>query len=107
MTDGLRIESVPFRDHYLAVYRRPGRPDEILDGDDGKPRRFPSATAAIAAAKLALTFVRSTREPKVEDLLGTATWHEDRAATAVSQQLDALGGIVVRGRLIPVERRRR
>ncbi|TGR14166.1 hypothetical protein EN845_34955, partial [Mesorhizobium sp. M8A.F.Ca.ET.202.01.1.1] len=54
MTDETRIEALPFGNHYFAVLRRPGQPDDILDGPDGKPKRFETAYAAIQAGKATL-----------------------------------------------------
>jgi hypothetical protein len=54
MTDEIRVEALPFADHYLAVFRQAGKVDTILDGPDGKPRRFETAYAAIAAGKATL-----------------------------------------------------
>ena len=47
----IRFEALPFGAHYFAVLRQPSRPDEILDGPDGKPLKFDSAYAAIQAGK--------------------------------------------------------
>ncbi|TGT72923.1 hypothetical protein EN802_13675 [bacterium M00.F.Ca.ET.159.01.1.1] len=55
MTDETRVEALPFGDCYFAVLHRPGRPDDILDGPDGKPRRFETAFAAVEAGKAVLT----------------------------------------------------
>lgn len=107
MSDDLCIVSMPLRDYYVAVYRKAGQPDRILDGDDGKPRQFPSATAAISAGRLALVFNRPSLQPSEEGMLGVGTWHEDRAASVAAGQIEALGGIIVNGRVVPVERRRR
>lgn len=100
-----RIEAISFGAYYCAAYRRDGCPDVLLDGADGRPERFPSATAAIKAAELALHF----KPPVVadDDLLGARRFHEVRAAAEVALQIDTLGGIVVDGRVIPVEVRRR
>ncbi|TIU02317.1 MAG: hypothetical protein E5W43_00810 [Mesorhizobium sp.] len=54
MTDEIRVEALPFGDHYFAVVRRPGKPDDIIDGPDGKPKRFDTAYAAIRAGKALL-----------------------------------------------------
>jgi hypothetical protein len=101
----LRIEAIGFPDHYCPVYRRDGSPDIMLDGPDGRPRRFTSAFAAINAAKLELVVSPRAADP-VPDI-GSDRWHLDRAAEAAAEQIEALGGIVVSGRIIPVERRRR
>lgn len=54
MSDDIRVEALPFGDHYFAVLRQAGKPDDILDGPDGKPRRFETAYAAIQAGKAKL-----------------------------------------------------
>lgn len=103
----LRVEAVGFPDHYCAVYRRDGCPDIMLDGPDGRPRRFPSAYSAIAAARAELLADRSSASPTDQELFGADRWHIERAATVAADQLAVLGGVVVDGRVIPVERRRR
>ncbi|TGP28219.1 hypothetical protein EN875_032190 [Mesorhizobium sp. M2D.F.Ca.ET.232.01.1.1] len=79
MSDDIRVEALPFGTHYFAVLRQPGKPDEILDGPDGKPRRFDTAYAAISAGKAGLvpearglqcaakTFVRDRRRELDEE----------------------------------------
>lgn len=101
----LRIEAIGFGAYYCAAYRRDGCPDVLLDGADGKPQRFASATAAIKAAELALHF--RPEQPVDADVLGARRFHEDRAAAEAALQIEALGGVVVDGRIVPVEVRRR
>lgn len=101
----LRIEAIGFGAYYCAAYRRDGSPDVLLDGADGRPERFPSATAAVKAAELALHFKPAA--PAVGDLLGAKRFHEVRAAAEAALQIEALGGVVVDGRVVPVEVRRR
>ncbi|TIM09155.1 hypothetical protein [Mesorhizobium sp.] len=103
--NGTRIEAISFGSYYCAAYRRDGSPDVLLDGADGKPERFPSATAAIKAAELALHFKPAT--PADEDILGARRFHEVRAAAEAALQIDTLGGVVVDGRVVPVEVRKR
>jgi len=100
-----RVEAISFGSYYCAAYRRDGHPDILLDDASGKPERFPSATAAVKAAKLARHFKPAA--PVDEDLLGARRFHEVRAAAEVSLQIETLGGVVVDGRLVPVEVRRR
>jgi len=50
----IRVEALSFGAYYVAVLRRPGEPDEIIDGPDGKPLRFDSASEAIRAGKAKL-----------------------------------------------------
>ncbi|ESY89035.1 hypothetical protein X739_00630 [Mesorhizobium sp. LNHC220B00] len=102
---GTRIEAISFGAYYCAAYRQDGAPDILLDGADGRPERFASATAAIKAAEMALHF-----KPVVladEDLLGARHHHEVRAAAEAALQIEALGGVVIDGRVVPVEVRRR
>lgn len=102
----IRIEAIGFGSYYCAAYRRDGVPDVLLDDADGKPERFASATAAIKAAELALHFSRPV-EVSDEDILGARRFHEDRAAAEAALQIEALGGVVIDGRVVPVEVRRR
>jgi hypothetical protein len=51
MSEEVRVESLSFGSYYCAVIRRPGKPDELLDGVDGRPIRYPSASAAIRAGR--------------------------------------------------------
>ncbi|MES0168227.1 hypothetical protein NKJ87_19930 [Mesorhizobium sp. M0027] len=101
----MRIEAIGFGSYYCAAYRRNGCPDVLLDGADGRPERFPSATAAVKAAELALHFKPAVSAD--EDVLGALRFHEVRAAAEVALQINTLGGVVVDGRVIPVEVRRR
>lgn len=100
-----RIEAIGFGAYYCAAYRRDGAPDVLLDDADGRPQRFTSATAAIKAAEIALHFKPAA--PTDEDILGARHFHEARAAAEVALQIEALGGVVVDGRIVPVEVRRR
>ncbi|RUV23457.1 MULTISPECIES: hypothetical protein [unclassified Mesorhizobium] len=50
----IRVEALSFGAYYLAVLRQEGQPDDILDGPDGKPQRFDSASHAIRAGKARL-----------------------------------------------------
>ncbi|TIR34554.1 MAG: hypothetical protein E5X35_07525 [Mesorhizobium sp.] len=109
---GTRIEAISFGAYYCAAYRRDGAPDVLLDGADGKPERFPSATAAIKAAELALHFKAVVPGEGAEltfakAALGAEQFHERRAAQEAALQIEMLGGVVVDGRVVPVEVRRR
>lgn len=73
----LRVEALPFDDIYLAVLHRPGVPDEILDGPDGKPRRFSSAGEAHRAGNEALGLVTSAGGDR--DPLGVEAWRQQRS----------------------------
>lgn len=102
---GTRIEAISFGAYYCAAYRSEGCPDVLLDGADGKPERFPSATAAVKAAELALHFKPVV--PVDENDLGARQFHEVRAAADAALQIETLGGVVIDGRVVPVEVRRR
>lgn len=72
MSDEIRVEALPFGNYYFAVLHRPGKPDDILDGPDGKPMRFSSAYAAIQAGK-------ATLAPPANSLAAAAkTFRKDR-----------------------------
>ncbi|TPL40676.1 hypothetical protein [Mesorhizobium sp. B2-4-6] len=105
MTDETRVEAIAIGSHYVAAYRRTGQPDQLLDGADGKPQRFASASDAIRAARGALVFRRPAEI--VGDILGADRHHEVRAAREVELQLDTFGGVVIDGRVVPVEVRRK
>ncbi len=47
----MRVSALPFGSGYFAVIHRAGSPDEIMDGPDGRPRLFGTATEAIGAGK--------------------------------------------------------
>ena len=88
-------------DAYFAVYRQDGVPDRVLDGADGRPRRFASATAAINAGRLELLIPgRAEQSPAASD------WHVRRLSQEAETQIDTFGGVIIRGRVVPVERRR-
>ncbi len=65
MNTDIRVEAVCFGAHYCAVFREDGRPDQLLDGPDGKPLKFTSAFDAIMAGKRA-------RQPRAEALAAEA-----------------------------------
>jgi hypothetical protein len=102
---GARIEAVAIGPYYVAAYRREGCADVLLDGPDGKPERFASAFDAVKAAKLALVFKPTVIEREHD--LGARHHHEVRAAQHAALQIETLGGVVVDGRVVPVEVRRR
>lgn len=72
MTDETRVEALPFGNHYFAVLRRPGEPDDIIDDTDGKPKRFDTAYAAIRAGKALLAPEAKTLE------ISSKTFRHDR-----------------------------
>ncbi|WP_018428235.1 hypothetical protein [Hoeflea sp. 108] len=79
---------------------------------DGAPVECDTAGQAIEAAKECVRrilnpTIYSERTAVVEDVLGVAAWHEQRAARAANDQEAVLGAIVVKGRQVKIERRRR
>jgi len=50
----IRVEALSFGSYYVAVFRQDGQSDETLDGPNGKPQRFGSASDAIRAGKAKL-----------------------------------------------------
>lgn len=91
MSEEIRVEALPFGDHYFAVLHRPGKPDDILDGPDGKPIRFPSAYAAVQAGK-------ATLAPAANSLAAAAkTFRKDRTRVA-DEERDRVFAYFERGR---------
>lgn len=93
---------------YYATYKRYlEEPFTLVPGK----KVHPTAGQAIAAAKAFLIKserpIRAERAtPANDDPLGVAAWHEERAASRVADQEQALGAIIVRRRQIKVERRK-
>lgn len=109
MTDGFlpEFKIMPAKGGgYLALYRLfEGKPFVIIPGGARE-----SATKALNAAK---EYVRAKLNPPIRcekaeptAALGVADWHEQRAARQAEQQEQALGGVIVKGRTVVVERRR-
>lgn len=71
-----------------------------------------SVSAAVNAAK---AYVREKLNPPIRvqhadivtDVLGVDAWHQERAEQRARDQEQVLGAIVVKGRQVKVERRRR
>jgi hypothetical protein len=109
MTDGFlpEFKIMPAKGGgYLAMYRLfEGKPFVIIPGGS-----WESATKALKAGK---EYVRAKLNPPIRaekaeaDTLGRAQWHEQRAARQAEQQEQALGGVIVKGRTVVVERRAR
>jgi len=68
-----RADILIIGDHHFAVVKEAGKPDVILDGEDGRPRPYPTAYAALSAAKRAIGHVEPVR---IED--GIRAWKRDR-----------------------------
>lgn len=110
----LRVEAIGFIGYYCAVYRCPGTPDRFLDGDDGKPRRFPTAAAAIREARAALETDHAAADAPAgdSDPLGAKAWLHERDARATAERIAVFGpdgpaSLSRNGRDIPVTHRRR
>ena len=109
MTDGFlpEFKVMPAKGGgYLAMYRLfEGKPFVIIPGGS-----WDSATKALKAGK---EYVRAKLNPPIRaekaeaDTLGRTQWHVERAARAAEQQEQALGGIIVKGRAVKIERRSR
>lgn len=68
-----RADILIIGDDHFAVVKEAGKPDVILDGEDGRPQPYPTAYAALSAAKRAIGHVEPVR---IED--GIRTWKRDR-----------------------------
>lgn len=77
---------------------------------DGKPVKCLTSIQAVQAAKDHVTVIlnpplKSERAPAiVPDVLGANTRHVDRAAREAAGQISALGGVIVKGKVVRVER---
>lgn len=99
--------------HIRPLYR-------LFEGDcwkhvqiGGKPVRCKSRGEAIAEAKACVRRILNpeiraeiTAAETVADVLGIASWHEERATRAAQEQQAAFGTIFVRHKPVVVERRR-
>lgn len=100
---------MPWRGQYRPMFRLyKESPWELV------PKCVPCSTAgqAIAAADAYLEAklnppIRCEKAEPTADALGVADWHERRAARQAEQQEQALGGVIVKGRTVVVERRAR
>ena len=99
---------MPDMGQYRPMYRwYRENPWRLVPGE----ARYASAGQAISAAKDWLASRLNCRhaaapEPANDDPLGVDAWHEQRAATAAEVQEQTLGGIIVKGRQVLVERRK-
>lgn len=100
---------LPVAGGYRPAYRLfAGKPFRLVP--DSLP--LPTVSQAIAAAK---EYVKGKLNPEIRcekaaegvDPLGVAEWHEQRAARAAHDQEAALGAVIVKGRQVKIERRRR
>lgn len=95
---------MPVEGGCYAVIHRPGMPDEILDGSDGRPQRFASASQALAAAERAAGLC----PPPVSTLdAGIADWRARRDREIAEERERVFGSMVKPARAFVVEKRRR
>lgn len=76
------------------------------------PGYFPTAWQAIEAAKEYVRarlnpVIRSEKAEAIVDCLGVDAWRRERAAQAAGDQEAVLGALIVRGKAVKVERRKR
>lgn len=79
---------------------------------DGKPIECDTAHQAIEAAKdcvrrILNPEIRAEQAEIVADVLGVEEWRRERAAQAAGDQEAVLGALIVRGKAVKVERRKR
>jgi hypothetical protein len=72
-TPARRADILIIGDDHFAVVKEAGKPDVILDGADGRPQPYPTAYAALSAARKAIGEAVPVR---VED--GIRAWRRDR-----------------------------
>jgi hypothetical protein len=75
-------------------------------------QRFSDSLSAIKAAQAHVETIlnprlRAEKAEAPADPLGLAAWQEQRAGQAAEDQQQAFGAVIIKGRQIPVERRRR
>jgi hypothetical protein len=98
---------MPWNGEYRPTYRwYQESPWTLVPGN----RRYPTAAQAIAAAD---EFLAKGLNPPIRaetaepcDILGLSAWHLEKAAQRAAEQEQALGAIVVKSRMVIVERRR-
>lgn len=83
----VRIEALAFGSHYFAVIHRTGEHDEIVDGPDGKPMQFATATEAVCAGKRAAGMVEPDQRPTAlaQDAKGWRRTRVDAAAAELAR----------------------
>lgn len=104
-------KAVPTPRGYRPSYRLfVGEREKLVPYREG-PQHFPTATAAIDAAK---EYVRAKLNPTIRaeqaevvaDVLGVDAWHRERAGQAARDQQEAFGTIFVKHKPVKVEIRR-
>lgn len=87
MTEPIRSADIlVIGDDHFAVVKEDGKPDVILDGEDGRPQPYPTAYAALSAARKAIGEVMPVR---VED--GIRAWKRDRDRRLADERARVFG----------------
>lgn len=109
----VRVSTMAFGDRYCAVFHAPGRPDEFLVDDAGKPRKFATASEALRHGRKALSISHHPAQNHADaDPFGIRAWRsqKDEALRAERERIFGTSGpasIDRDGRTIVIERRRR
>lgn len=104
-------KAVPTPHGYRPSYRLyVGQPERCVTYPEG-PRYFATAGEAVRAAQ---EHVRATLNPPIRaeklvatDELGVDEWRRQKAQQAIEEQQSVLGAIIIKGRQIEVETKRR
>lgn len=104
--------SMPWKGRYRPLFKLFASERWRYVRKDGEPVECDTASQAIEAAKACVRrilnpAIYSERAAVAADVLGVAAWHEQRAARAAQDQEAALGAVIIKGRQVRVERRRR
>lgn len=105
------VDVVALGDDYCAVFRRPGKPDEFLVDDRGRPQKFASASAAMRNGRKALAGEAAAATPARDDELGVRGWRAAKDAELAAERERVFGPdkrktIERGGRTVIIERRR-
>ncbi len=109
----VRVSTMAFGDRYCAVFHAPGKPDQFLVDDAGKPQKFATPTEALRHGRKALSISQQPAQNHVDaDPLGIRAWRsqKDEALKAERERVFGTTGpaaIERDGRTIVIERRRR
>lgn len=108
----VRVDVVALGDEYCAIFRRPGRPDEFLVDDRGRPQKFASASVAIRQGRKSLVVADAPAvAPTDDDVLGIRSWRADKDAELAAERERVFGqdkpkSIERGGRTVIIECRR-
>lgn len=109
----VRVSTMPFGDCYCAVFHAPGRPDEFLVDEAGKPKKFATATEALRQGRKALAPANQSGVIHADaDPFGIRAWRSQKDEALRSERERVFGksgpaSIDRDGRTIVIERRRR